>query len=190
MMWKKTLSDIITELRADENVIHWHELEPVEAKTCPMPAFIDGRLRLALEARRVRHLYTHQYSAFEAVQNGENIVAVTPTASGKTLCYNLPVLQKIAEDETSRALYLFPTKALAQDQKSGRMPQPFAHCPPPEQFARHARIFADAPVKTKELLAPTGLLRHPFRPQMALPSQKNLLLLLIRGVLHKLFLPV
>ncbi|OES44520.1 DEAD/DEAH box helicase [Domibacillus iocasae] len=117
-MWKKTLSDIITELRADENVIHWHELEPVEAKTCPMPAFIDERLRLALEARRVRHLYTHQYSAFEAVQNGENIVAVTPTASGKTLCYNLPVLQKIAEDETSRALYLFPTKALAQDQKS------------------------------------------------------------------------
>ncbi|MET1029542.1 DEAD/DEAH box helicase [Domibacillus tundrae] len=117
-MWKKTLSDIITELRNDENVIHWHELEPIEAKTRPMPIFIDERLRAALEARRVRDLYTHQYSAFEAVQQGENIVAVTPTASGKTLCYNLPVLQKIAEDSASRALYLFPTKALAQDQKS------------------------------------------------------------------------
>lgn len=117
-MWKKTLVEMIEELRQDENVIHWHELEPVEAKTRPMPAFLDERLKRALEARRVRELYTHQYSALEAVQKGENIVAVTPTASGKTLCYNLPVLQKIAEDSTSRALYLFPTKALAQDQKS------------------------------------------------------------------------
>lgn len=50
--------------------------------------------------------------------NGEHVVTVTPTASGKTLCYNLPVLQSIAEDQTNRSLYLFPTKALAQDQKS------------------------------------------------------------------------
>lgn len=50
--------------------------------------------------------------------DGENVVTVTPTASGKTLCYNLPVLQSISEDQTSRSLYLFPTKALAQDQKS------------------------------------------------------------------------
>jgi len=117
-MWKKTLLEIIEELRQDENVIHWHELEPVAAKTRPMPDFLDERLRTALESRHVRELYTHQYSALEAVQKGESIVAVTPTASGKTLCYNLPVLQKIAEDSTSRALYLFPTKALAQDQKS------------------------------------------------------------------------
>ncbi|WP_046173686.1 DEAD/DEAH box helicase [Domibacillus indicus] len=117
-MWKKTLSELIAELRKDENVIHWHELEPAEANVRPLPETIDGRLRQALKARRVHDLYTHQYSAYEAVQKGENITAVTPTASGKTLCYNLPVLQKIAEDETSRALYLFPTKALAQDQKS------------------------------------------------------------------------
>ncbi|OXS80240.1 DEAD/DEAH box helicase [Domibacillus enclensis] len=117
-MWKKTLADLIAELRDDENVIHWHELEPVEAKTRPLPDTIDEKLRQALETRRIRELYTHQHAAFEAVQKGENIVAVTPTASGKTLCYNLPVLEQIAEDSTSRALYLFPTKALAQDQKS------------------------------------------------------------------------
>lgn len=117
-MWKKTLSDIISELRGSENVVHWHELNPVEAMTRPIPDSVNERLRSALEVRRVRELYTHQYSAFEAVQKGENIVAVTPTASGKTLCYNLPVLQSIAEDATNRALYIFPTKALAQDQKS------------------------------------------------------------------------
>ncbi len=117
-MWKKTLSEIVSELRGNENVIHWHELNPVEAKTCPVPEIVDERLRSALEARRVRELYTHQHSAFKAVRKKESIVAVTPTASGKTLCYNLPVLQAIAEDPTSRALYIFPTKALAQDQKS------------------------------------------------------------------------
>ena len=76
------------------------------------------RIRKALNKRGIEKLYTHQYTAFQTVQKGENIVAVTPTASGKTLCYNLPVLQSIAENEGNRALYLFPTKALAQDQKS------------------------------------------------------------------------
>ncbi|MGG3922526.1 DEAD/DEAH box helicase, partial [Geobacillus thermodenitrificans] len=72
----------------------------------------------ALEARGIASLYTHQAAAYEVVQSGRNVVAVTPTASGKTLCYNLPVLQAIAKAPESRALYLFPTKALAQDQKN------------------------------------------------------------------------
>ncbi|OAH55861.1 ATP-dependent helicase [Domibacillus aminovorans] len=117
-MKKKTLSELIAELRNNENIINWHEIEPEEAKTKPIPEMVDERIRKALQQRGVGELYTHQYSAFETVVSGENIVAVTPTASGKTLCYNLPVLQSIAENEVNRALYIFPTKALAQDQKS------------------------------------------------------------------------
>src|SRR5207244_1000767 len=67
-------------------------------------------------AKGVSRLYTHQAAAAEAVHSGRNVVIVTPTASGKTLCYNLPVLNAILENSDTRALYLFPTKALAQDQ--------------------------------------------------------------------------
>ncbi|OXM88254.1 DEAD/DEAH box helicase [Paenibacillus rigui] len=117
-MKKKQLSDLIHELRSNENIINWHEIEPQEARTKPIPESVDPRIKSALVKRGIHELYTHQYSAYVTVQKGESIVAVTPTASGKTLCYNLPVLQAIAEDDSSRALYLFPTKALAQDQKS------------------------------------------------------------------------
>jgi DEAD/DEAH box helicase domain-containing protein len=117
-MKKKNLHELIEQLRKDPNVVYWHEIEPQEANTVPMPDSLDARLKAALEKRGIASLYTHQAAAYEAVRNGEHIVAVTPTASGKTLCYNLPVLQAIAEAEHSRALYLFPTKALAQDQKS------------------------------------------------------------------------
>ncbi|WP_409298143.1 DEAD/DEAH box helicase [Peribacillus sp. SCS-26] len=118
MFKKKSLSELIEELRKNENIINWHEIEPEEAKTRPMPAGVDARIKEALQKRGINELYSHQYTAFETLRKGENIVAVTPTASGKTLCYNLPVLQSIAENDTNRALYIFPTKALAQDQKS------------------------------------------------------------------------
>ncbi len=116
-MKKKTLTELIHELRANPNIVHWHEIEPTEAKITPIPA-IDERIKAALQKRGINDLYTHQSTAFEAVNKGASIVTVTPTASGKTLCYNLPVLQSIAENENNRALYIFPTKALAQDQKS------------------------------------------------------------------------
>jgi len=117
-MRKKSLSELIDELRDNENIINWHEIEPQEARTKEIPEEVDSRIKSAFINRGISQLYTHQYTAFKTVQKGENIVAVTPTASGKTLCYNLPVLQSIAENETNRALYIFPTKALAQDQKS------------------------------------------------------------------------
>ncbi|MEC0248286.1 DEAD/DEAH box helicase [Paenibacillus chitinolyticus] len=117
-MRKKQLAELIQELRTDENIVNWHEIEPQEAKTKAIPGNVDTRIKSALAKRGITELYTHQHTAYETVHTGQNIVAVTPTASGKTLCYNLPVLQAIADDDTSRALYLFPTKALAQDQKS------------------------------------------------------------------------
>ena len=91
-------------------------LEPQPPRYAPWPAEIDPRLATALRVRGVEALYTHQAAAFEAVSAGRNACVVTPTASGKTLCYNLPVLNAVAADPTARALYLFPTKALAADQ--------------------------------------------------------------------------
>ncbi|NLN76727.1 MAG: DEAD/DEAH box helicase [Armatimonadetes bacterium] len=70
----------------------------------------------SLAAMGIDRLYSHQAEAVQAVRNGENIVVVTATASGKTLCYNIPVIESLELDKNARALYIFPTKALAQDQ--------------------------------------------------------------------------
>jgi DEAD/DEAH box helicase domain-containing protein len=86
-----------------------------EARYAAFPDALDARLRAALEARGIRQLYSHQHEAWAHVAAGRDTVVVTPTASGKTLCYNLPVLDA-ALKRGAKALYLFPTKALAQDQ--------------------------------------------------------------------------
>jgi DEAD/DEAH box helicase domain-containing protein len=86
------------------------------AQWAEFPAWVQADLRAAYTAKGIRQLYSHQAAAAEAVHAGRNVVIVTPTASGKTLCYNLPVLDAILGDADTRALYLFPTKALAQDQ--------------------------------------------------------------------------
>ena len=80
------------------------------------PEGLDPRLLAVLRARGYERLYTHQRATFDAVRAGLHTTVVTPTASGKTLCYNLPVLDGVLKDPDARALYLFPTKALAQDQ--------------------------------------------------------------------------
>ncbi|MDE2881903.1 MAG: DEAD/DEAH box helicase [Acidobacteriota bacterium] len=81
------------------------------------PEHIDARLRDAYRRRGVEALYSHQREVLDRVEAGEDVAAVTPTASGKTLCYNAPVLNRILREPDARALYLFPTKALSQDQK-------------------------------------------------------------------------
>src|SRR4051812_3325142 len=86
------------------------------AQYAAFPDATDDRLREALAARGIEQVYTHQAAAIEHALAGRNVVVTTPTASGKTLCYNAPVLSSILKDPSSRALYLFPTKALAQDQ--------------------------------------------------------------------------
>ena len=82
----------------------------------PLPDTVDPKLRQALESRGIRQLYSHQGQAFSLISAGQNVVIVTPTASGKTLCYNLPVLNRLLVEPDARAMYLFPTKALAEDQ--------------------------------------------------------------------------
>ena len=93
-----------------------HIVPGAAAQFAPLPSDLRPELTAALAARGIQRLYTHQADAYHAVRNGRHLVVVTPTASGKTLCYNLPVVQRLLEDPDRRALYLFPTKALAQDQ--------------------------------------------------------------------------
>src|SRR5476649_2020767 len=100
----------------DQHVIAVRRLPAVAAQLAPFPDALDPRLTSALASRGVAQLYTHQAEAIEHALAGRHTVVITPTASGKTLCYNAPVLNAILKDSSSRALYLFPTKALAQDQ--------------------------------------------------------------------------
>src|SRR5262245_38977682 len=88
-----------------------------EARYADFPPGLDLRLRTALAARGIRQLYAHQREAWSHVASGHDTVIVTPTASGKTLCYNLPAVDA-ALKTGAKALYVFPTKALAQDQVS------------------------------------------------------------------------
>ncbi len=85
----------------------------------PVPQWLDPRLQQVLAARGIQQLYSHQLEALKEVRQGNNVVLVTPTASGKTFAYNLPVLHDLLNDDTARALYVFPTKALTQDQYAG-----------------------------------------------------------------------
>ena len=91
-------------------------LAPRAAEYAPFPEGLDERLRRVLAGRGIEQVYTHQAAAVSHTLAGRNVVITTPTASGKTLCYNAPVLSAILKDPSARALYLFPTKALAQDQ--------------------------------------------------------------------------
>lgn len=116
------LQDVLSVLknntRLARNVTTWRIFPAEPGRYAPFPQNLAPELVSALESRGVTQLYTHQAQAFEAVQAGNNVVVVTPTASGKSLCYNLPVVQSILENGESRALYLFPTKALSQDQSN------------------------------------------------------------------------
>jgi DEAD/DEAH box helicase domain-containing protein len=86
------------------------------AQFSEFPAALNRNLREVLAQRGIEKLYSHQADAYDHIERGANTVIVTPTASGKTLCYNLPVLNRLMQDPGARAIYLFPTKALGEDQ--------------------------------------------------------------------------
>ncbi|HNO31554.1 MAG TPA: DEAD/DEAH box helicase, partial [Anaerolineales bacterium] len=98
------------------NIFAWRTTPARAAQTHPFPADLPDPLRAALSSRGISLLYSHQLAAWNHACAGRNLILATGTASGKTLAYNLPVLAKMIEDPQARALYLFPTKALAQDQ--------------------------------------------------------------------------
>ena len=115
-----TLLQILNRLQSDpylsSRVATWKTLPARSARTAPFPDAVNPGLARALRQRGIESLYSHQAEAFRAAHAGEHLVVVTPTASGKTLCYNLPVLNRILTEPNARALYLFPTKALSADQ--------------------------------------------------------------------------
>ena len=114
-----------------KNIVAWRTTPARAAVTHPFPDGLPAPLRDALTAMGISSLYSHQSQAWTHACNGKNVVLATSTASGKTLAYNLPVLASLLEDENARALYLFPTKALTQDQLSNLLSLqskiPFGH---------------------------------------------------------------
>ena len=115
------LSTILSTWRTDpriaRNITAWRTIPARPARLAPFPSTMHSALEDALRTRGIGALYTHQATTWRCVQAGQHPVVVTGTASGKTLCYNLPVLDRLLRDPEARALYLFPTKALAQDQQ-------------------------------------------------------------------------
>src|SRR4051794_35968331 len=114
------------DLLQGEELAHLGSEPPREARLAPLPEALHSAVREALAAQGVEALYGHQAEAWDAAARGEHLVVTTGTASGKTLAFNLPVLDAIARDPKTRVLYLYPTKALAQDQfrslSSARIP--------------------------------------------------------------------
>ncbi|HWH37355.1 MAG TPA: DEAD/DEAH box helicase [Candidatus Limnocylindrales bacterium] len=110
------LESLLAESSVGSTVVARRLLPARPAMHAPLPGWLDERLAVALRGRGIEQLYSHQAEALAELRAGRDVVIVTPTASGKSLCYDLPVLQALAEDPSARALYLFPTKALGQDQ--------------------------------------------------------------------------
>lgn len=140
------------------NVAAWRELPARPARLAPFPSGLHPTLAAALRRRGVEALYTHQAAAWEHLHQGHSVAVVAGTASGKTLCYNLPILDRALRDPQARALYLFPTKALAQDQLAGLRGLIESLSPavePPEAGAPHlaAAIYdGDTPARNRRAI--------------------------------------
>jgi DEAD/DEAH box helicase domain-containing protein len=101
-----------------KQVVAWERIQAKTARNASFPPGVDARVRHALEERGIGQLYAHQRTAIDASLDGEHVVVSTATASGKSLCYMVPVLNRLLSHPTARALFLFPTKALAHDQQA------------------------------------------------------------------------
>lgn len=119
---RQTINELLSSWQQDQqiaqNIAYIRSIEGKDAEYAPFPDNLHPSIQKALKVKGIEKLYTHQRRALDYAAAGEHFTAITPTASGKSLCYHLPVLQQILENPSSRAIYLFPTKALAQDQKS------------------------------------------------------------------------
>ena len=119
-MARLTMQELLARMKKNrrfmENVTAMRQIPSDDGTFAPFPGWVRPEIVSILGKRGIEQLYSHQTYAMESIREGRDVVLVTPTASGKTLCYNLPVLQRILEEPETRALYMFPTKALAQDQ--------------------------------------------------------------------------
>ena len=110
---RNILGSLVARYQQEEVLTAVRKIPAREAKCQPLPAWMTSALAEAYRRKGIQELYSHQAATAELVRNGKNVVVVTPTGSGRTLCYNLPVLNAVLENTDTRALYLFPTKALA-----------------------------------------------------------------------------
>jgi len=110
------LGSLVARYQQEEVLTAVRQIPAREAQFRPISGWVTSDLSEAYRAKGIKELYSHQAMTAELVRDEKNVVVVTPTASGKTLCYNLPVLNALLENPDTRALYLFPTKALARDQ--------------------------------------------------------------------------
>ena len=110
------LKEIVASAGYRGQIVHISDIPPREAEFRDTTSPMGAPLRRALSSLGVDRLYSHQAHAIDHIREGRNVAVVTSTASGKTLCYNIPVLETLLDDPGSTALYMFPTKALAQDQ--------------------------------------------------------------------------
>ncbi len=99
-----------------DNIVYAKTMEGKEGILYPIPSFIDASLKKNLSERGIEKVYSHQHEGLTLLNEGNNIIVTTPTGSGKTLIYNLSVITRLKKDSKSKALYIFPTKALAQNQ--------------------------------------------------------------------------
>ena len=130
-----------------EQIVHVEQAPTRSARTRELDPPLDERLSDRLQALGVSDLYSHQADAIEKLRDGTNVIVATPAASGKSMCYNLPVIEALLKDRTARALYLYPTKALAQDQRrklADLMPSRSAN-----RAVRHDIFDGDTPVSER-----------------------------------------
>jgi DEAD/DEAH box helicase domain-containing protein len=115
-----TLNQLLSHWRAEptiyNNIAEWRTLKARKAKYKSLPSEVHPGLASALHRRGIQKLFVHQHATWELSKDGHNVIIVTGTASGKTLAYNIPILDSLLTQNNSRSLYIFPTKALANDQ--------------------------------------------------------------------------
>ena len=155
------------DLLAGEELAHLTTEPARAARTAPFPDDLHPKVRAALEAHGIAELYTHQAEAWQAARTGGHVIVTTGTASGKTLAFNLPVLDALAAEPKSRAVYLYPTKALAQDQARslGALAVPGLHAAiydgdTPQEQRRHIRRSANLILTNPDMLHIGVLPRH------------------------------
>lgn len=124
MRRRRSVPGLVDLLRGDpelrDRFVHWHRAPARPGRVAGFPEGLHPRLREVLRSKGIEAPFEHQSRAIEAALAGEDVLITTPTASGKTLCYTVPVVQRLLESEgRSKAIFLFPTKALSQDQSAG-----------------------------------------------------------------------
>ncbi len=152
-----------------QQIVHTERIPRRDATTGRLDEPLDPRLQACLEAQGISSLYSHQAQAFDAILKGENVIIATPSASGKTLVYHLSTLRSLLEDGNSRALYLFPTKALAQDQLRG-LRQMIEHlsCKSPAEDRSSMSDPAGRISHSQDPMPPTSFPPDPPRPTSSL----------------------